>query len=544
MHADEAARQRIEVEKARAELEKIATEKDFLENDLVEGTKQIRDLQRAIKRGEEKGSGKENLPVTPRKNKGLPGGDGFDDDEVQPLSPSKLAIRSRKNTPKAGAKRKRKVAEESPVKPLDLATPKGALTSEENPDAPKILAPTLGGQQSSRPDQRFQLTQGILNHRLDLEAPRTFEHLAKSAFPSAPDTPFSTILLDKMSTLTYQRDDETFPSRVALIVVALWSQCIEEGYHEPVHLLIDLVQFILIECPLKTAPDLTNDLMSLVQSTADIILVPRCKKEPPRKDRASISANECLDIMLLMACDCQIDREEVIRFWRTIRFDFIMMLLNLINPLPEIRLMLSLLHTSVLPTTFAMIIPPNNGNQDASEAHIIDNLCHLLINTPRPAAGETSSTAADVCTLRLAVLSLLSKMLTTTHSAQALARHRLLIGYLVRVMNDELDRLYDYDSTHELRAELVNTSTRILFHLTAQYAPLINMQAKLRIVPGGEKKYLIALTRLAFSEGGFLEEGIEDDVVDCAHQMLEARVSPEEAEGLVEAFGSAPQSRR
>ena len=128
LHADEAIRQKIEVEKARAELQKIATEKDFLENDLAEGIKQIRNLQRAIKKvgektAESKATGKENQPVTPRKNKALAYADGFDDEEIQPMSPSRLVIRSKANTPKAGAKRKRKATEASPVKPLEFTQP-------------------------------------------------------------------------------------------------------------------------------------------------------------------------------------------------------------------------------------------------------------------------------------------------------------------------------------------------------------------------------------------------------------------------------------
>lgn len=543
LHADEAARQKIEVEKARAELQKIGTEKDFLENDLAEGTKQIRNLQKAFKKGD-RTTGKENQPVTPKKTKSLHLRDGFDDDEVLPMSPSKLALRSKVGTPKAGAKRKRKAPEDSPVKPLQLAQPQQSASFEEVIQEESHDAPSVSDLIPSRPDQRFVLTQKLLNHRLTPKQPRIFESLATFACPSKPDKPLSTIHLDETSTLTYKSDVASFPSAIALIVIAIWSQCMEENYHQPVHLLIELVKYILELNPIKTAPDLTNDLMSLVQSTADIILVPRCQKKPPRKDRAEIDSNECLQIMHMMAYDCRCDDEEIIRFWRTMRFDFIMMLLNFINPLPEITLMISLLHTSILDSSFAMIIPPNNGQQEASEAHIIDNLSHLLINTPRPPAGEPSPDAAAVSQLRLEVLNLLKAMCDIIHSAEALANHRLVIGCLVRVMNDELDRVYDHQFGHELRVELVNEATRLLYHLTTNYPHLINMQAKLSVVPGGEKKFLIVLTRLAFSEGGFYEQGIEDDVVDCAHQMLEARVSPEEAEGLVEAFSSAPASRK
>lgn len=128
LHADEVARQKIEVEKARADLQKVATERDFLENDLAEETKQIRNLQKVIKNGGDKGSesktrGKENQPATPKKDRVLAYADGFGDEEIQPMSPSRLVIRSKANTPKAGAKRKRKPTEASSVKPLELTQP-------------------------------------------------------------------------------------------------------------------------------------------------------------------------------------------------------------------------------------------------------------------------------------------------------------------------------------------------------------------------------------------------------------------------------------
>lgn len=543
LHADEAARQKMEVEKARAELQKLATEKDFLENDLAEGTKQIRNLQRAIKKGDRSIS-KEYQIATPKKAKPLPLRDGFDDDEVLPMSPSKLALRSKASTPKFGAKRKRKAPEDSPIKALELAQPQQTTSIEDRNEEQSHAVPSAVNQVPRRLDQRFWLTQRLLNHRFTSEEPRIIERLSTISFPSQADKPLSTILLDETSTLTYKPDIERFPSAVGLIIISIWSRCMEENFHRPVHLLVELVKFILELNAIKTAPDLTNELMNLVQSTADVILVPRCQKKPPRKDRAEIGSTECLQIMQMMAYDCQCDDEEITRFWRTMRFDFIMMLLNFINPLHEIHLMLSILHTSILDNSFAMIVPPNNGQQDASEAHIIDNLSHLLINNPRPAPGEDAPDATAVCQLRLKVLSLVEAMCDTAHSAESLAKHRLLIGCLVRVMNDELDRVYDHQYGHELRIALVNESTRLLYHLTTNYPHLINMQAKLSVVPGGEKKFLIALTRLAFSEGGFYEQGIEDDVVDCAHQMLEARVSPEEAEGLVEAFSSAPVSRK
>ncbi|KAI9879828.1 MAG: hypothetical protein M1830_006851 [Pleopsidium flavum] len=105
-------------------------------------------------------------------------------------------------------------------------------------------------------------------------------------------------------------------------------------------------------------------------------------------------------------------------------------------------------------------------------------------------------------------------------------------------MNDQLNHLYDFHFEHAMRAQIINKATRLLHYLLTTFPDLINMQAKLAVIPGGVHKHLVALTRLAFSEGLILEAGIEDDVVDCAHQLLEDAVTPEEGEALLSAFSS------
>ena len=80
---------------------------------------------------------------------------------------------------------------------------------------------------------------------------------------------------------------------------------------------------------------------------------------------------------------------------------------------------------------------------------------------------------------------------------------------------------------------------RLLYHITTTYPHLINIQERLATIPGGAHKYLIVLTRLNFSDDTYYEQGIEDDVVECAQHMLENWVTPEEGEALVEAFSSA-----
>ena len=547
LHADEAARQKIEIEKAKADLQKIATEKDFLENDLTEGTKQIRNLQKAIKKVgkplDDGASGKENGVQTPKKPKtGL--GDGFNDDEIQPLSPSKLVLRSKGGTPKAGSKRKRKGAEDSPAQPsLEFDQPIQAESFDEPVAAPDITTIDHVPQPRKLQTQSFPFIQKFLDHRISPKDDRTIEVLAKYRFPTQPEKALSTLLLDEMAPTKLPPSTENLPSAIALKVISIWYQCIQERYHDPIHLLLDQVKYILAANPHKTAPDLTNNLMSLLQETADILIIPRCQKKPPRSDRALISSTECLEIIHLMASQLSISREEATRFWRTMRFDFIMMLLSFIHPLHETHLTIRILYTSILPASFAMIIPPGDGKQDATEARVIDNLSRLLVESPRPTQGEPSLSGSDLAELRLSVLDLIQEMSANDYAALAICRHRLLLGRLVRLMNDSLSHAYDYTAAHPYLIALVNTATRLLYYLTTNFAEEINMQQKLSVIPGGEKKFLIVLTRLAFSEGGYLEEGIEDDVVELAHRMLEERVSPEEAEGLVRVMSSAPGTR-
>lgn len=547
VHADELARQKAEIEMARGELQKVATEKRFLENDLAEGTKQVRNLQKAINKGNDKTSdsrgSEKRAPLTPRKSK-PPMADGFNDQEVLPMSPSKLAMRNKIHTPKVGAKRKRNVADASPVKPLELVQPAQEEIIQDTTRREEEPKPYIDDQMITTPDVGFQFIQKILNHRIEMGHERTIEALANFRLPSQSDKALSTLLYDRMLMLGGGTGATSLPAATGLVVVSLWAQCLKDQYLAPVHFLIDLVNYILLLSPIRTAPELTDSLMGLVQETADIIIIPRCQKKPQTKDCGQITSLACLQIMYMMAQDCSVDKEEITRLWRTVRFDFIMMLLSFIHPLEELQIAISLLQTSILENSFAMIIPPGDGKQDATEARILDNLSRLLVEGPRSAQGEIVMSPIDLAELRLEILDLMDGMCDCTHGSTALAEHRLIIGRLVRVMNDELDRAYDYTYEHDQRIALVNAATRLLYFLTSIHQNLIDMQVKLSVIPGGEKKFLIALTRLAFSEGGFLENGIEDDVVDQAHQMLEMRVSPVEAEQLVGAFASAQTTRK
>ncbi|KAL8782948.1 MAG: hypothetical protein Q9213_005004 [Squamulea squamosa] len=537
LHFEEAAKQKLEVERALAEKQKITTEKGFLQNDLAEGNEQIRNLQRAVrarastlKAASDKDSGNLGLPSTPKKNKSLNHGDGFEDDEIQFTSPSKLPLRSKTSTPKAGNKRKRKPVAASPIKPLELSQaneiPGPAGHSNTPPVRPEsnttaALPPAATVSAAVPPDHRFELSQFVMNHRMDLDGKRTFEALSDFSYPSRIDITLSTVFLDKMSALSAKSDIEQFP----------W---------DPIHLLLDLARFTLYVSPVTTGPLLVDTFLEVIQSTADVNIIPRVRRQP-QKLSSKVNTLDCLELLKSVADDCVAHEEDIIRFWRCMRFDFVAMVLNVVQPIEELHVVIGLLRTSVQKDTFAMIVPPNDGKQEPSETNVIDLLTRLLVEKLKPAKDEAPYSIVDIAELRLSVLSLMELMCDDKHSSHALASSQHAIGRLVWVMNDELDALYDYRYGHEYSAELVNQATRLLFRLRTDHPQSINMHEKLKVIPnsGGVHKHLIALTRLALSEGVFFEEGIEDDVVECAYEMLEELSSPEEAEALREAFSTA-----
>ena len=566
-YADVAAKQRAEIEHTRVEIEKLLTEKKYLQHDLLEESERVKQVQRTAKTSVAGNAASKNkgIVTTPKHSRTLPIGDGFDDDEIMVVSPSKRAGKSKPGTPKPAVKKKRKLAEESPSQSLQLIQPQDDVL----PDAPAPLnVPSPKKRTFNGPDARFEFTQKFLNHRSGANEKRSIEALADFAFPSESagnEGKLSTLLLDKLSLLGTVQDAETFPASVGSIVVTLWSRCISDKYYAPLRILLDLVKFIIMSTPSTTALYLRDEVVELAQRTADINVIPRFERSRPvsasrpKEDleiNAEVDTTECLQTLYLIGIACARRQEDITCFWHFIRFDFVMRLCKMAHPAEDIHLMLKLLHTSVQENTFAMLTTP--VDQEENEQHVIGQIVAMLIDVPRTAAGEKPYDPVEIVDIRLQILYLLEKLCDKKHGGEALAKHSHVIGRLVRVMNDELNALYDHKAGHEHRfdfplapsfvshkltchprAELINHATRLLFHLTSAYPHHINMQQKLQTTPGGVYKHLIALTRLAYSEGIFLEAGIEDDVVDCAAVMLENTVTPEEGEALFEVFSSA-----
>ena len=540
-HQTENEKHRAEIEQARKDREKLATHNQFLDHEMNDQAWQLRRAQKSAKVGEKPGQA--NNDATPRKSKPVPFGDGFNEDEVTVVSPSKAPGKAKATTPKAGSKRKRDVLGESPVKTLEFSQGGNGVSF----DAENLL--NTGGKHNAeamkRDDGRFKFLQLLLDRRVARHEKRTFEILTDYMFPSDQRSTLSSLFIDRMTPLSAKQDLESFPTAVGEIILSLWSRCLQENFHEPIRYLLDLTQLVLFEGSTSAASSLMDELVDLAQRTADINIIPRYKRfkrktasidGDSRPLNPNIDTQVCLQLLDLTITLCNRDTDLVKRFWRSMRFDFISMLLRNSQDLDDITLTIQLLNSSVRTDSFAMIVAPP-ASQSVSEQHVIDRLSSMLIEITRTAEGEKPIPPLDIARMRLEILALIETMCDIPYCGSAFAQHPSALSRLVRVMHDELNNLYEYRYGHELRAELVNQSTRLLYQLTTEYAESVgDLQEKLRAPPTSVYKHLIVLSRLAFSEGTYLEADIEEDVLDAAHQMLEELVTPEEGEALQRAF--------
>ncbi|KIW62379.1 hypothetical protein PV04_10559 [Phialophora macrospora] len=534
----------------------LTTQYNFLQqehNQEVQESKTLRQRLKDKPRAEREAS----PTTTPRRGMARSLRDGFNDDDIMLISPSKSDRRPKPPTPTAANKRKRKAAEPSPIKPLPLR-----LSNQNQDDMPP---PPLQRVQTVEPvapvarkdkhaERHLKFLQSILKYKLiDTKEP-LFEALAKFTFPSCSSKTFSAILLESTAQLTGSR----LPGDVLQLFVDLWSKCMKEQYYRPISLLLEIVNHIVdLEMFILDA-DIITSLSPVLQSSITINAKNRFEHSPVyhatygkfRQTPQSIlnrdvNGTECLDLMLTIAYTVADDPGLLSLFWRQMNPEFVLMMLNVWQPIADITLMLRLLSTSILPSTFGSIC--NDNQQTQVEHWTLSRICYLLWETPRVDEGLPPNTTAQLCLLRLEVMNLLTRLAINSsppphddpshHGSLLLATDAHAIGRLVRSLYDEVSAMYTlHPTTHHLHAELINKGVSLLHHILQLHGSSINLQEKLSAINGGVHKHRVVLTRLAFSEGFVIDRLISDETVAMATQMLEESVTPDEADDLVECF--------
>ncbi|OJJ72975.1 hypothetical protein ASPBRDRAFT_54747 [Aspergillus brasiliensis CBS 101740] len=547
--ADEVAKHEEEVAAARAEGKMFATENAFLRQDLAEEAMRANQLK-AKARAEEKAP-----PVTPKKSKVLPFRDGFDDDEILAVSPSKSA-RSKRTTSVVPGKRKRKDSQDIPT-PLQLspqAEPIAADLAEDLSDDAMLDAAPDKAQIGAVPNVVDPIIiKRLMNHRTDPDEKPDIEVMAGLAFPSEPQRMLSTILLEETERLNLGN----YMVEYGRAITSLWSRALTEKFFQPIPMFISIMHYLISEDLQVFDPDLYSHLVPVLQVAAEVNAIPRFKASPvsrqnlgqARKTPLSeleplVDSTKVLGLLYDLAYIRLHVAKDVIELWRHVRYDFVLTMLNCSQRIDDITLMLSLLSASIRADSFGPV-QDTEQFQLTIENYIVDRVANLLSEPPLLDEGQKPYTPHEICGMRQEALAFLASVAfnpripESTHGSMVIASHPTALARLIRVMHDELDALYSQPPAKDLHAALVNGLMCLVYNVMQRHREQAELQPKLSRVPGGKQKFLVVMTRLAFSEGLVLEAGIDDDTVEMAHEILDDAVTPEEAEALEEAFPNA-----
>ncbi|CAK4033720.1 Hypothetical predicted protein [Lecanosticta acicola] len=561
LHADESAKQKAELEAQRKERQKMETDNRFLKHDLAQ------EADRA-KRGNGTGrsrAGPGNTQLgTPRKNKKGVLGDGFDDIEIQMTSPSRSKEKSKDQTPQAGAKRRR-TANDSPAAPLSFTQPPLSVRHESSEqagasfDQPQVEAVAV------KDGSRYAFMQLLLNHRPYEGHERSVEAMAKYAFPSKPHKTISSLFLDEITSLTV-KDDEEICLQVARVLLRMWCRCLEEKYFVPFYLVLDMLRFSLRTELAATKLQLIEEAVPLCTRCIEYVATARARATINRNfaaslDRADIEkladereVDETLDFLheLCEAASLSAERKEV--FWSNLEVYFVVSMLNKAQPLHEIMTMLRMLGSSARPTSLG-VISREIGKQTEQEKQLVDCLTNLLFENLDAPPDEPKYSEDETLEVRIEVLKVFREFCQRDHGTSVLAGHRSVIGRLVRFLDAQVAKLYRIrppvgldDSaaekvTYRLIADTINRTTRLLYHLLCTFDdPQITIQ-KLQVVHGGYHKFIVSLTRIAFTEQVAFEAGIENEVSEAAHSILDNILNSEDGEAVMKAF-ETPRSTK
>ncbi|KAL3494866.1 hypothetical protein BJX62DRAFT_196925 [Aspergillus germanicus] len=547
---EEMAKYKEEAEAARAEGRMLATENAFLRQDLAEEALRMNQLK-AKARVEEK-----EPPITPKKTKVLPFRDGFNDDEILATSPSKSG-KSKQKTPTVSGKKRRRTSQGSPtplrrsphadLPDIEAAEEKVDETMFDAGDEPDTTEPM-----QKDTHRNLQMVKRILSHRTLPNNKTDLEVMAELAFPSEPNRMLSSILLEETAKL----DLHNYAVEHIHAIMSLWSRALKEKFYQPIPMFLEITRYILaMDTP--SVLSLIDRLLPILQDSGDVNGIPRFRHSPVSRQNFGqirqtpsseieplVDSTEALSVLYQIACRSLNEDHDLEAFWRHIRYDFVLMMLNCSQRITDIKLTLSLLMTSVRGDSFGSI-QETEQDQNANENYIVDRVANLMSEAPQPDEGQPTYSRAEICDLRLEALSFLMTVAfnpivpASTRGSLVIATHPTALARLIRAMHDELDALYTFSPERDMHASLVNNLMRLIYSVIRRHPQEVDLQSKLYRVAGGKQKFLVVLTRLAFSEGLVLEAGIEDETVEMAHEILDDAVNPQEAEALLEAFPHA-----
>jgi hypothetical protein len=252
--ADATAKYTRELQDIRQEKERVLSEVKFLKQEVEMDAIRLKPSTRAVKTSGQD-FGPQGMPIrrsrsssspfsTPKKAKSMAFRDGFDDEEITYVSPTKKSADRRKGSlPQLVDQRKRKRGPESPSGPLQLSRnfSEGDVDDREAYYAAKLSetqdASTASGKievskhffNYAKAYSLLEFVQAILNHKISNNSARTLEELACYRLPSRPSQTLAGKILDIVSVLQ-SKDIALFSSGFCEELIKLWQVCLEEKY--------------------------------------------------------------------------------------------------------------------------------------------------------------------------------------------------------------------------------------------------------------------------------------------------------------------------
>ncbi|KAK0621033.1 hypothetical protein B0T14DRAFT_429255 [Immersiella caudata] len=613
-NAENASKQERAIEAALAAERSASTELQFARQDLREG------LGRAKPR-------RKDGSTTPKKTKSWGIADGFDGIEMTG-SPSKLQAQKRKDTaptvvaqgertPSKG-KRKRP-AVDSPT--FALETHSGDGVSEAVP-LPQIKAALPRQAFVGRGDLSLDFLKLALDHSIDHDQPLTFDLFSQFSFPSDQSRSFATIIFERLPRMGNAQDPCSLLVDFADLLIDMWQQCLKERYHFPIFYLGTLLSFTLQLHAGGVAPRIISSLIPVCTTTCRLVALPRFNSidgdisDHPDSFIRQLSADytipQTMTLLNLAAVGClapPIDDAESnpnkqspqAEFWRTVDMEFVIIMLSTKQPEEWWFPMISLLSTSVLPTSLGPMPSPISSpfakSNDTESSKLIAEVANAIIDRVSVCLVELPRWAplgsALELRVRLAILDALVLFTSSPFCFDRIARWDVAIQRLVTVLCWAIDQLYDVDSsfpfqgpgqepppketfmelgkgyhrdeeekqlealfeglelesgdddafgqhTPSLLCRIISQALLLLHALVTdpRTSDTVDMTRQLATSSGGSQRYLLALARLSFAEEDLvLEAGIDAETVERAHALLEMAVTPDEGEEMGDLFG-------
>lgn len=360
-------------------------------------------------------------------------------------------------------------------------------------------------------------------------------------------------------------------------IISLWNRCYEQQYWEPVKYLTRLLSFTFQLHATSVAPYVIRELVPIAQSTvvilAEIMQSRLADGSFPNKDdykfaQDHIEVPEVLSLLqvCVLACATTLPDLEggldytIAAFWSLVSFEFVLMLLSPKQRPDDTIAMLDLLSSSSLEHSIGPIA--DDKLPEVVARAIIERVSAKLIETSR---SFTTPRPDQRRRIRSSALRTLIAFAKHPFGAMQLSVHNNALPRLVTCLSLSLDELYDQAAPSAAHSQLSGISPRLtkllrssskpvsdIHHIISQCILLIHalvtdkhtsnaadITRKLSLAHGGSQRYLLALGRLTFAEEDLvIEAGIDSEVAEAAHELLELSVTPDEGEIVGEAFGS------